>query len=96
MGRLHTSIKRQTEQNVATLGVSLVVLGPPWRPLSPCMCNMPTLDWHEVGRSKKTAQQRDISMRGLHTSTKRMTKQKAATLGVSLVVLGLLWGFLWP
>ena len=32
MGRLHTSIKRQTEQNVATIGVSLVVLGPSWRP----------------------------------------------------------------
>ena len=44
MGGLHTSIKRQTEQNVATLGVSLVVLGPSWRPLSPCVCNMPTLD----------------------------------------------------
>ena len=44
MEGLHTSIKRQTEQNVATLGVSLVVLGPSWRPLSPCVCNMPNPD----------------------------------------------------
>ena len=44
MGGLHTSKKKQTEQNIATLGVSLVVLGPPWRPLCPCVCNMPTPD----------------------------------------------------
>ena len=51
--RLHTSIKRQTKQNVATLGVSLVVLRPPWKPLWPWMWDMPTLDWDEVGKSKK-------------------------------------------
>ena len=32
----------------------------------------------------------------LHASTKRLTKQNAATLGVSLVILGLLLGPLWP
>ena len=35
-------------------------------------------------------------MGGLHTNTKRLTEQNAATLGVSLVVLGLLQGPLWP
>ena len=34
-------------------------------------------------------------MERLHKSIKRRTKQNAATLGVSLVVLGLLWGSLW-
>ena len=33
-------------------------------------------------------------MGGLHTSTKTLTKQNAATLGVCLVVLGMLWGSL--
>ena len=34
-------------------------------------------------------------MKGLHTSTKTLTKQNAATFGVCLVVLGILWGSLW-
>ena len=33
-------------------------------------------------------------MGGLQTSTKTLTKQNAATLGVCLVVLGMLWGSL--
>ena len=35
-------------------------------------------------------------MGGLHTSTNRLIKQNAATLGVSLVILGMLWGPLQP
>ena len=34
-------------------------------------------------------------MGGLHNKAKRLVKENAATLGVSLVVLGLLWGPLW-
>jgi len=30
-------------------------------------------------------------MGGLHISTNRLTKQNAATIGVSLVILGMLW-----
>ena len=44
MGGSYTSIVRQTKQNTATLGVSLVVLGPLWEPLRPCVCKMPILD----------------------------------------------------
>ena len=33
MGGSHTSIVRQTKQNAATTGVSLVVLGLPWSAL---------------------------------------------------------------
>ena len=35
-------------------------------------------------------------MGGLHISTNRLTKQNAAIIGVSLVILGLLLGPLWP
>ena len=83
----HTSIKRQTKQNVATLGVSLVVLGPSWRPLWPWVWICPSKT-DEVGKSKKTAQHMDISIGGLYTGTKRLTKQNAATLGHFGAALG--------
>ena len=153
MGGSHASIKRQTKQNLATLGVSLVVLGPPWRPLSLWVCDMPIQDWDEVRKSKKlvyiriflwgrvkywhqkadkveyssfrgisgcceadmgtlvamgkqyapprlrwgrreqrTALHKDIFKGGSHTSIKRRTMQNAATLGLSLAILGPLWG----
>ena len=44
MGGLHTSTKRLTKQNVATLGVSLVVLGMLWGPLQPWVCDEPIQD----------------------------------------------------
>ena len=53
MGGSYTSIVRQIKQNAATLGVSLAVLGPPWGPLWPWVCNMPILDLVEVGKTKK-------------------------------------------
>ena len=53
MGRSHTSIIRRTKQNAATLGVSLVVLGPLWGPLWPWVCDMPILDLDEAGETKK-------------------------------------------
>ena len=37
----------------------------------------------------------DIFVGGSHASIVRQTKQNAATLGVSMVVLGLPWGLLW-
>ena len=49
-----TSIKRQAKQNATTLGVSLVVLGPRWRPPWPRMRDMLILDLDEVGETKKT------------------------------------------
>ena len=52
MGGSHASIVRQTKQNAATLGVSMVVLGQPWGPLWPWVCNMPILDLDEVGVNK--------------------------------------------
>ena len=53
MGGSNASIVRQTKQISATLGVSLVVLGPPWGPLWPWACNMPILDLDEVVENKK-------------------------------------------
>ena len=44
---------RQAKQNAVTLGVSLVVLGPPWGPLWPWVCNMPILDSDDVDENKK-------------------------------------------
>ena len=44
---------RRTKQNAGTIGVSLVVLGPPWGPLWPWVCDMPILDLVEVGETKK-------------------------------------------
>ena len=52
MGGSHTSIVRQTKQNTATLGVSLIVLGPPWGPLWPWVCDMPNPDLDEVDENK--------------------------------------------
>ena len=49
----YTSIIRRTKQNAATLGVSLVVLGPPWGPLWPWVCDMPILDLDEVVENEK-------------------------------------------
>ena len=54
MGGSHTNIVRGTKQNAATLGVSLAVLGPPWGPLWPWVCDMPMLDLDEVGENKKS------------------------------------------
>ena len=44
---------RRTKQNAGTLGISLVVLGPPWGPLWPWVCDMPILDLDEVDETKK-------------------------------------------
>ena len=44
---------RRTKQNAGTLGISLVVLGPPWGPLWPWVCDMPILDLDEAGETKK-------------------------------------------
>ena len=86
---------RRTKQNAGTLGVSLVVLGPPWGPLWPWVCDMPILDLVEVGRKQKNVLRKDIFVGGSHTSIVRQTRENAATLGVSLVILGLPWGPLW-
>ena len=64
MGGLHTSIKRRIKQNAATLGVSVVVLGPLWGPLWPWVCKMPILDCDEVGKSKKLLHIRIFSREG--------------------------------
>ena len=45
---------------------------------------------------QKTVLHKDIFMGGSNVSIKRRTKQNTATLGVYLVVLGLLWKLLWP
>ena len=45
---------------------------------------------------QKTALHMDIFMGGSNVSTKRLTKQNAATLGVSLVIWGPHWELLWP
>ena len=39
-------------QDSATLGVSLVILGPPWGPLWPWEFNVPILDLDEEGKKK--------------------------------------------
>ena len=44
---------RQTKQNAATLGVSLVVLGPSWGTLWSWVCYMSILDLDEVVESRK-------------------------------------------
>ena len=49
----HTSIVRRTKQNAATLGVPLVVLGPPQGPLWLWMCDMLVLDLDEVVENRK-------------------------------------------
>ena len=49
----HTRIVRRTEQNAATLGVSVVVLEPLLGPLQPWVCNMPILDLDDVGVNRK-------------------------------------------
>ena len=53
MGGSYTSIMRRTKQNAATLGVSLIVLEPPWGSLWLWVCNMPILDSDEVDENKK-------------------------------------------
>ena len=51
---LHEDIFMEgTEQNAATLGVSVVVLEPLLGPLQPWVCNMPILDLDDVGVNKK-------------------------------------------
>ena len=60
----HTSIVRRTKQNAATLGVPLVVLGPPRGPLWLWMCNMPVLDLDEVVENKKKLYMRIFLMEG--------------------------------
>ena len=44
---------RRTKQHAGTLGVSLVVLGPPLGPLWPWVCDTPILDLDEVDETKK-------------------------------------------
>ena len=92
----HTSIVRQTKQNTATIGASLVVLGLPQGALWPWVCDMPSLDLDEVVDNKKTVLHDDIFMEGSHTRIVRRTEQNAAILGVSLVVFGLPQGALRP
>ena len=53
MGGLHTSTKKLTKQNTVTLGIFLVIWGPPWEPVWPWVCSIPILDRDEVGKSKK-------------------------------------------
>ena len=64
MGGLYTSIVRQTKQNAATIGVSLIVLGPLWGSLWLWVCNMPVLDLDEVGKNKKPFYMRIILWEG--------------------------------
>ena len=47
------------------------------------------------GKEQKKALHKDIFMGGSHASIVKWTKQIAATLGLSLVVLGPLLGPLW-
>ena len=44
---------RRTEQNAATVRVSVVVLEPLLGPLQPWVCNMPILDLDDVGVKRK-------------------------------------------
>ena len=53
MGGSYASIMRRTMQNTVTLGVSLVVMGPPWGPLWQWVCNLSILDLNEMGENKK-------------------------------------------
>ena len=64
----HTSMTRRTKQNAATLGVSLVVLGPRWGPPWSPMRDMLILDLGEVGQTKKNILHRDMKMRVTHTN----------------------------
>ena len=56
------------------------------------MCNIPILNVDEVDGKQKVAPHKNIFMGESDTSIVRRTKQNVATLGVSLVVLGPLWG----
>ena len=60
----HASIVRQTKQNAATLGVSLVVLGLPQGALWPEACDMPSLYLDEVFDNKKTFYMRIFLWKG--------------------------------
>ena len=53
------------------------------------------IDLYEVGKNKKPHMHMNIFTGRSHTSIVRRTKQNAATLGLSLVNLGLHWGPLW-
>ena len=53
IGGLYKGTKRLTKQYAATLGKSLVILGPPWEPQWPWVCDIPILDRDEVEKSKK-------------------------------------------
>ena len=92
---------RRKKQNAATLRVSLVVLRPPWGLPQPWVCNMPILNFYEVVENKKPFYMSGFYkwlffVGGAQTGIARRTKQNAATLGVSVVVLGPLWGPPWP
>ena len=78
-------------QNAATLGESLVAEGVPLAVV--LQYALPRL--RRGGKEQKNALHKDIFMGGSHASIVRWTKQIAATLGVSLVVLGPLLGPLW-
>ena len=75
MGGSHTSTKRLTKQNAATLGVSLVILGLLLGLLWPRMCNMPIQDSDEVGESKKPLYIRIFLQEG-HKQTSRGGQSK--------------------
>ena len=51
---------------------------------------------HPRLRKQKNVLRKDIFVGGSHTSIVRETRENAATIGVSLVILGLPWGPLWP
>ena len=53
----------------------------------PWACNNSILDLDEMGRKQKDTLALDVFMGGLCTSIVRRTKQNAATIGVSLVIL---------
>ena len=86
-----TGIVRQTKQNAATLGESLVAVGAPLAVVLRYALPRLRRGWKE----QKNALHKDIFMGGSHARIVGLAKQIAATLGVSLVVLGLPWGPLW-
>ena len=87
----HTGTLRQTKQNTTTLGESLIALGDPMAMGVQYALSV----LRRCGKEQKNALHKDIYMGGSHASIVRWTKQIAATLGVSLVVLGPPLGLLW-
>ena len=82
-GWSHIGILRQTKQNTATLGESLIAVGAPMDMV--VRYALPKL--RKCGKEQKNALHEDILIGGSHAGIVRWTKQIAATLGVYLVVL---------